>query len=139
MRCWKNRTSLILLLIAVFPVGARAAGSFRYKEDLRPILEQRMELLGILENAFRFAGNGYAGRIGQSVNPHLGGTRVGPYTIQAQSKGGGQVMEYTITVHTRKIYLDAAGEPSDLRNATQVVESFLSVEIQITDSRFSKN
>jgi hypothetical protein len=128
---------VIICIFLVIPFVLNAAGSFRYKEELRPILEQRMDLLWLLEQSFQFEESGSAGRIGQLINSNLGGKRVGPYTILAQSKGMNKIFWYEITIHTEKTYLDSTGSSTNIRQAVEVSESFISVDIKPID--FTKN
>ena len=68
-------------------------------------------------------------RIGQNVNPHLGGTRLGPYTVLAKPKGSTGPFVFEVTVTTEAEPLDGAGKPVPLAKARSIKEKFVSVAL----------
>lgn len=71
---------------------------------------------------------GSAARIGQSVNPALGGTRLAPYVLFAKPKGG---KDWTFEIHieAKAEYFDASGKPTSFNTAISIRETFSSIRI----------
>lgn len=114
-------------LIAGLLPQAHGSGSFSV-EDIKPLLKQKKEIYGFLTQSLDLATSGSADRIGQSVNPNLGGTRVAPYIVYAKPKGEKEwVFEIQIDATTE--YLDPTGKPTSLESATSVRETLLAIRI----------
>lgn len=128
-----ERMKKIVLAIAAtlftVSVSGFAAGSFDYKTELVPILKRQADIKWFIDHNFRVDASGSANRIGNEVNPRLGGKRVGPYHIRAQSTAFKKLFWYNLTIHTDQRYLDADGNESTLQEAAQVEETFKSLEI----------
>ncbi len=119
-------TSFFTLILALAqPVCA--TGSFQL-EDIMALLDQEKEIRGFLLKNLELAPGGSANRIGQAVNPNLGGARVGPYVLNAKPKGA-KDWAFEIHIEVKTEYLDAAGKPVELERATSFRETFLSVRI----------
>jgi hypothetical protein len=113
--------------IAALLPQAHGSGSFLV-EDIKPLLKQKKEIYGLLTDSLDLATSGSADRIGQSVNPNLGGTRVAPYIVYAKPKGARDwVLEIQIDATTE--YLDPSGKPTSMESATSVRETLLSIRI----------
>ncbi len=108
---------------------AYAAGSFRLDEELQPILKQQPHLHSFVLNNFDTHWTGSANRIGYNVNTRLGGTRIGPYYLNAKPKGTEGEYIFTLVFHTQITYLDQEGEKTTLENAYHIQESLRSIEI----------
>lgn len=130
MRSRAVRNATVLLLTIGLSAPCWGSGSFRPEIELAPILAQVPSVERYLATTLDLAEGGSADRIGTSVNPHLGGTRIGPYVIRAKPKGsaGGYIFE--LTVRTTVEFLDGAWKTSDLRSAEHVRERFESVELR---------
>lgn len=120
----------VLLLCVLLPALSVASGSFQVDTELDPILNQVPEIKQYLFDSLDIHWTGSAGRIGQSVNPRFGGRRIGPYHVHAKPKGAKGDFTFELIVHTECILTNGEGEPSDLRNAKQISETFVSVEIK---------
>jgi len=123
------KTSAILFAI-LLPIVTHAGGSFSVDTELDPILNQVPEIKRILSESLEIQESGWASRIGQAVNPRLGGRRIGPYHVRAKPKGAAGDFTLELIVHTTHVLTDAKGEPSDLPSATLISETFASVEIK---------
>lgn len=121
----------LLAAALLFPVQIFAAGSFSPEEDLAPILEEAPVLREFVEGALELAPGGSASRIGNAVNPRLGGRRVGPYHILARPKGTEGSFTFELIFHTEIVYLDERGEAVGLPEAVAIRERFESLEIRL--------
>ena len=119
------------LLIAIFfPVIALAGGSFSVRVELDPILNQVPEIKQYLYSTLDIKPDGWAGRIGQSVNPNFGGRRIGPYHVLVKPKGTDGAFTLELIIHTKRILLNHEGEEVGIHLATHISEEFLSAEIK---------
>ena len=119
------------LLIAIFlPVIALAGGSFRVSTELDPILNQVPEIKQYLYSSIDIKPDGWAGRIGQPVNPNFGGRRIGPYHVLVRPKGSDGEFTFELIIHTKRVLLNNDGEEVGIHLATHISEEFLSVEIK---------
>jgi hypothetical protein len=109
---------------------ASAAGSFLPEVELAPILDQVPSIRDFVYATLDLAESGSADRIGTEANRHLGGTRVGPYIIEARPKGSKGPSEFLLVFHTTYRFLDAHGAEVELAAATQVEERFDFLEIR---------
>lgn len=120
----------LAVLISLPGSAAWAEGSFGF-EDIQPILQQQPVLAQWLTGGLDFdETGGYAIRIGQNVNPRLGGLRVGPYVILAKPKGAAGPFSLEVTVETEIICLNKAGKPVDVSKAQTIQEKFSSVTVK---------
>jgi hypothetical protein len=124
--------SFILTLVACLVcASAYAGGSFDFADQLLPLLEEQPKLKEYLLSTLDIAPQGYACRIGSTVNAHLGGKRIGPYVLKAKPKG--VIGDYTLelTFHTEKKYFDANDKVSNLALGVKVLEKLKWVEIKM--------
>ena len=122
---------LALAVLISWPgAAAWAGGSFSFEQDLRPILNQQPVLAQWLTGGLDFDQTGDAVRIGQNVNPRLGGLRVGPYVILAKPKGAAGPFTLEVTVETEIICRNQAGKPVDVSQAQTIKEKFSSVTVK---------
>lgn len=131
LRAFKVILFALLLCALVCGVTAAQAGGSVSLEEVLVILRQNPELLKVVTTSLELneEGDG-ASRIGNNVNPNLGGKRVGPYELYARpSKSTGPFI-FEVVVTTEKTWLNAAGKPTDLTRAVEVRERLISVEIR---------
>lgn len=126
-----RRTLLFLAMTLLCAPGALcwAGGSFAL-EDIKPILEKAPAVAKWLNETLDLDETGDATRIGQNVNPRLGGTRVGPYTILAKPKDAAGPFVFEVTIETCQVFRDAKGKPVDVAKAHSVEESFSTISIR---------
>ena len=118
---------VVWVLICSCPV--RAGGSFS-RDDLAPVLAQSPIVAEWIAGALELDETGDAVRIGQNINPHLGGMRVGPYVLSAKPKGAPGPFTLEVTVETKLVCLDAAGKATDIGKARRIREEFESVVVR---------
>jgi hypothetical protein len=127
------RTWVVVLAVgaALACVGdAAAAGSFRPDVELAPVLDQAPAIRDFVAGALDMAESGSGDRIGNAANTLLGGTRVGPYVIEAKLKGQDGPFDLTLVFHTTCRFLDASGAEVALADAVSVEERFDFLEIR---------
>ena len=118
------------LMVLVLTQSAWGAGSFSRDDDLIPILEQQPAIAAWVAGGLDLDESGSAMRIGQNVNPNLGGLRVGPYIILAKPKGAPGPFTLEVTVETEMDCKDDKGNTVDLEKATTIIEKFISITIR---------
>ena len=129
-----------LMLSALLPITLYAGGSFSVDTELDLILNQVPQIKQYLFQSLDIDWTGWAGRIGQNVNTRFGGRRIGPYHVKAKPKGADGDFTLELIVHTKRIFTDAKGGPTDLPNAEHISEEFVSVEIKpLTDTCRTSN
>jgi hypothetical protein len=116
----------LLLLVA----HSHGAGSFLVDVELRPILDQVPAVRSFLLDVLEIQPSGWANRIGNNVNPLLGGTRVGPYCLRAKPGMAPGAYTLEVCVNTEVLFFDAEGRRTTIQAASRVEEKFLSVEIK---------
>jgi len=117
--------------VLVWAAGvASAAGSFRPEIELAPILDQVPSIRDFVSATLDLAESGSADRIGNDANLLLGGTRVGPYVIEARLKGSEGPFVLEVVFHTTYRFLDASGAEVELAAAASVEERFEFPEIR---------
>jgi len=120
----------VFVLLGTLVSGASAAGSFLPEVELAPILDQVPSIRDFVSATLDLAESGSADRIGTEANRHLGGTRVGPYIIEARPKGSDGPSEFLLVFHTTYRFLDADGTEVELAAAKRVEEKFDFLEIR---------
>lgn len=126
----KYLASLVLaLLTTISAIPAWAGGSFS-AEELWPILEQQPAVAQWIAQGLDLDESGFAMRIGQDVNPNLGGLRVGPYMILAKPKGAEGPFTLELTVETQMECLDDSGNIVEFEKATTINETFDSLTVR---------
>jgi hypothetical protein len=120
---------LLLVFFVTFTSVARAVGSLG-TEDIIPLLKQNKELFDYIAATLELSPGAAGSRIGQSVNPRLGGARVAPYYLFAKPKGA---RDWTFEIQTdaEVEYLDDKGHVVDLFDASAFRENFLGITIRI--------
>jgi len=124
--------SAVLFIVAaalLFPSASYSGGSF-ILDDIKPILNQAPVIQEYLFTSFELEKSGDANRIGNNVNPRLGGTRLGPYCVNAKPKGAKGKNTFKVCINTEYQFRDQAGKPCKLEQAYSVKEKFSSVEIK---------
>lgn len=122
-----------LLVLAVFlsiSTPSVAGGSFDVNIELKPITNQIPELWQYLTSTLELQQSGWASRIGNEVNPRLGGTRIGPYCLLAKPKTANGPYTMEVCFNTEQLWLDSQGKNCALDRASRVEERFVSVEIK---------
>jgi hypothetical protein len=130
----KNRVcffaALIIIATALIVSSISYAGGSFLIEDIKPILVQSPEIQKYLFDTLELERSGDANRIGNNVNPRLGGTRLGPYCINAKPKGAKGKNTFNVCINTEYQFRNHAGNPCELSEAYSVNEKFISVEIK---------
>jgi hypothetical protein len=124
-------TLLGLVILVVASLHAVAGGSFVVADKLAPLLHKTPVLEQYVTASLDLEPGGMANRIGQIVNPNLGGTRVGPYVVRAKRKGAKGASTLQIKFITETTFLDSDGRPATLQTGTQVTEIITSVDISL--------
>jgi hypothetical protein len=120
----------LILTFLIIPVSLSYAGGTFLIEDIKPILSQSPEIQKYLFATLEIAKSGDANRIGNNVNPRLGGVRLGPYCIYAKPKRAMGKNNLEICINTAYHFSDKAGKPCELEQAYSVKEEFVSAEIR---------
>ena len=128
---------LVALLCAVVMPLAFAhppgTGLVSYKQDLLPIINANPLLSSLVKEEFTVTNDTAMGtRIGDSMAPALGGTRIGPYYVDAiwHSKSGDKLV--SLTIYTEVQFFDNSGKllGDDIGSAAKVVETFDGIAIE---------
>jgi hypothetical protein len=125
-------TSIItgVIIAFIFPAAvANADGSFLL-DDIKPVIQQSPDVEKYLFATLDLEKSGQANRIGNNINPRLGGTRLGPYCIYAKPKGDAGKNTLEVCINTQYHFKDKTGRPCRLEQAYSVTESFVSIEIK---------
>ncbi len=125
-------SSAVLIIVAagvLFSPASYAGGSF-ILDDIKPVLGQAPVVEKYLFTGLELEKSGDANRIGSNVNPRLGGTRLGPYCVNAKPKGARGKNTFRVCINTEYQFTDRAGKPCKLEQAYSVKEKFSSVEIK---------
>jgi len=123
---------VVAAAVLVWAAGvASAAGSFRPEIELAPVLDQVPSIRDFVSATLDLAESGSADRIGIEANRKLGGTRVGPYIIEARPKGSDGPSLFVLVFHTTYRFLDAAGAEVELAAAASLEERFDFLEIRL--------
>jgi hypothetical protein len=120
----------LILAFLFIPISLANAGGSFIIDDIKPILAQSPEVQKYLFATLELTKSGNANRIGNNVNPRLGGTRLGPYCIYARVKGAMGKNTLEVCINTAYHFLDKAGKPCELEQAYSVEEEFVSAEIR---------
>jgi hypothetical protein len=126
------RTSIIMGVMIAFIISGSAAyagGSF-LMDDIKPVFAQSPDIQEYLFSTLELEKSGQANRIGNNVNPRLGGMRLGPYCIYAKPKGTAGKNTMEVCINTEYHFSDKTGRSCTLEQAHSVTESFVSVEIR---------
>ena len=122
--------TVIAALGVLLALPVNAGGSFDVAIEFEPIRKQIPDLWQALSNSLELQQSGWASRIGENVNPALGGARLGPYCLLAKPKGSTGPYTLEICFNTDYLWFDARGNESSLTEASRVEERFVSVEIK---------
>jgi len=126
------RTFIILGGIIAFIISGSAAyagGSFLI-DDIKPVIAQSPDIEKYLFTTLELTKSGQANRIGNNINPRLGGTRLGPYCVYAKPKGAKGKNTLEVCINTEYHFMDKTGRSCTIEQAYSVTESFVSVEIK---------
>ncbi len=127
-----NKVFLLFLIFLLFSSSLFAEGSFEFDTKLLPLLKKDNSIGKYLLETIDFSKSGSAIRIGQDVNPKLGGGRVGPYTIYAKPKGSSGPYIFKVTIVTSQKGKDEKGNSVTILNASRIEEEIVSIEIELT-------
>ncbi|THB71717.1 MAG: hypothetical protein D6E12_00820 [Desulfovibrio sp.] len=117
------------VLATLMALPAWAGGSF-HVDQLWPLLEQQPAVAQWVAQGLELNESGFAMRIGQEVNPNLGGMRVGPYMILAKPKDSEGPFTLELTIETHMECLDESGNPVDIDKAVTINETFKSLTVR---------
>lgn len=130
----RKQSVFIVLNLILFSSLIIGGGSFHFEDDLRPILAQNPPLEDYIINTLDLSDSGIAMRIGQNVNPHLGGKRIGPYIMRAKPKGSEGPFIWEITFETEQVFTGEDGRiVSDISDAREISEWINAVTIRVLD------
>jgi len=128
------RLFYLTLAMALFPLTCSAGGTVEF-EHIDRLLQQKPQVRAFLLESLAMPGSAYAEvRLG----PHfkqLSAYRLGPYTLQAQRKGGSAHGAVLVSLCTKYQFLDdsgkviSAGTDQEL-NAAQVQEELTAVVLR---------
>lgn len=124
--------SLALLFHLVTGASLHAGGSF-HVEDITPVLSQQPKAWAAIQKTFETPEYGLAQRIGGSVNPNLGGARLGPYQFPARLRSESvedkqldfENAPYVVEIITEVRFLNDAGEEVELPEAMRIEEKLV--------------
>lgn len=119
-----------VMIAFIFPATAANAGGSFLLDDIKPVIEQSPDIEKYLFATLELTKSGQANRIGNNVNPRLGGTRLGPYCIYAKPRGAAGKNTLEVCINTEYHFRDKTGRPCTLEQAFSVTESFVSIEIK---------
>jgi hypothetical protein len=122
----------LLILITILPCSFLSAQSQRGSlnfEDIAPVLKQNPTVSSFIDKHLDVSNVGDAPRIGYGDNPNLAGVRVSPYSFPAKPKGQKGEFTLELIIESKIIYLDAQKKPTDLKNAVDFKETFLSIKL----------
>lgn len=125
------RNMIASIIFLCVPASSYAGGSFSVDVEFASIKEQIPGLWASLVNSFELARSGSANMIGSNVNERLGHRRVGPYCLIGKPKGQEGADDLLFCFNTEYLWLDKKGNTSDLQNAYDVKEKFVSLEITL--------
>ena len=123
-------TPIFRAVLLALPLAASANGSFSVDGEFAPVKKQIPALWASLGKAFELPADGWAIRVGDTVNPNLGGKRIGPWCFSTRPKGTKPPDTLVLCVNTEARWLDAKGKPVDMEKAVRVEERFEAVEIK---------
>lgn len=129
-----NSKSLIGPLLALLPALCHGGGTLD-EGELLELLKQKPQIREfILQNFDMPKGAWGAVRLGPHY-PHLGGKRLGPYTIEVAPKGSTTLSPVVLTLCTTNTFYDPAGHalkadsPEEFQ-AVRVQERLVSVQLR---------
>lgn len=117
-----------LLLSLALSASPGLAGGTLGTEELRPLLQQQPGVHEALTSSMNLAETAYAEvRLGSHF-AHLGGARVGPYTIKATVRQSRKDIEVVLCTKARFLSRDGAELPTPgAENATRIDERLVTV------------
>ncbi len=135
MRVAPSASSRFLSLFLAFWVSPTLAGGTLDTNELRPLLQQQSGVYEALTSSLNLAETAYAEvRLG-SYFLHLGGARVGPYTIKATLKQSRKDIEVVLCTRARFLAHDGSELPSPgSENAARIDERLVAVMLRETST-----
>lgn len=107
--------------------AAWAAGSV-ISTEYAPLLAQRKEIHDFVSAYLDLDESGSGDRIGQAVNPTLGGTRIAPFFIKAKPRGEKR-WTLLLEIQAEVDFLDADGNRTDLVDAISVRQTLTGIKL----------
>lgn len=125
-------TFLALLLVTNSAFALEGTGSVSFVDDVVPILESRPVFKKFVLCNFDIVSDPMGVRIGGPTMPHMGGARMGPYSMYANWHGGNGDVRMILTINTNVKFFDKNGREvkgGGLRAAAKLTETFDSIEV----------
>jgi hypothetical protein len=119
-----------VIIAFIFSAAVANAGGSFLLDDIKPLIAQSPEMQKYIFATLELTKSGQANRIGNNVNPRLGGTRLGPYCIYAKPRGSKGKNTMEVCINTEYHFKDKKSRPCTLEQAYSVTESFVSIEIK---------
>jgi len=123
-----------MLWLAFFGTPALAGGTLDTNE-LQPLLRQRPKQIAEVRASYELSDSAFAEVSLGSHFPHLGGERIGPYTVLLHRRAALEPRERQLLICTKARFLDRKGR--ELRgdaifDAARVTESITTMQVQDT-------
>lgn len=126
------------LVSLILNVTAFAGGTLSF-DEIKPLINQQPEVAKFLFSTLDFDDTAYAEAIvGNEINKKLGGTRIGPYYVNAKPKGSKGPFIFQIVIQTDPVFTDIRGRKLDddhIGQAVKVSETLTHIEISKTESQ----
>jgi hypothetical protein len=123
-------------LLSLLPNTILADGTIGSEDLLRELAKSNPKLVQTLREGFELDADATGNSIGNAINPQLGGTRIGPYTLHGRLRRAAGSEKLVITLMTTITFLDAEGKKtSKVATAASVKEEFKSIQLEVAVSR----
>lgn len=120
-----SRSLMVLAFMACTGI-AEADGSIGF-EEVDAVLRQRPELRTYLVDTLCISNSGLASRVAGEYP--MGGSRLGPYELDAKPKGQAGPYVFRLIVNTSQTFFDKNGKEADVTEAVRVKEILSSIEL----------
>jgi hypothetical protein len=120
--------SIITALYFIVSASVALADGSAIPEEFEPLLKQKKEIYEFVSAHLELDKHGSGDRIGQAVNPRLGGTRIAPFFVKAKPRGE---KEWTLLleIQAQVDFLDEEGKKSSLEEAVSIRETFTGIRL----------
>jgi hypothetical protein len=124
----------VVLILAAVSSTCWAGGTLD-ESELMPLLDQKPQVKQFILQNFDMPNGAWAEVRLSSDYKHLGGQRLGPYTIRVRAKGAETMSTIVLTLCTTYRFLDRAGKPMKRdspreQDAFDVQEKLVSVQLR---------